>query len=62
MNNAIGGDALEFIDSLLTPKEKAESNKRVDSIIRKLKKRDESGKCKIIGDENISENNINKND
>lgn len=36
-NNAIDGDALEFIDSFLTPEEIAESNRRVAIIGKKSK-------------------------
>lgn len=44
MNNpAIGGDALEFIDSLLTPEEKAESDLRVAIIGELIKARQEKG-------------------
>ena len=34
MNSAIGGDALEFADALLTSKEIAESDLRVERIIK----------------------------
>jgi len=40
---AIGGDALEFIDSLLTPEEIAESNLRVALIGELIKARQEQG-------------------
>jgi DNA-binding XRE family transcriptional regulator len=42
-NPAIGGDALEFIDSYLTPEEKAESNLRVALIGELIKARHEKG-------------------
>jgi ribosome-binding protein aMBF1 (putative translation factor) len=42
-NPTIGGDALEFIDSYLTPEEKAESNLRVDLIGEIIKARQEKG-------------------
>lgn len=40
---ALGGDALEFIDTLLTPEEKAESNLRVALIGELVKARREKG-------------------
>lgn len=43
MNNAIGGDALEFMDTLLTPEETAESNLRVALIGELIKARQENG-------------------
>ena len=42
-NPAIGGDAMEFIDSLLTPEEIAESNLRVALIGEIIKARQEKG-------------------
>ncbi len=42
-NPAIGGDALEFIDTLLTPEEIAESNLRVALIGELIKARQEKG-------------------
>lgn len=42
-NPAIGGDALEFIDTLLTPEEIAESNLRVALIGEIIKARQERG-------------------
>jgi predicted XRE-type DNA-binding protein len=42
-NCAIGGDALEFIDSYLTPEEKAESDLRVALIGELIKARQEKG-------------------
>ncbi len=42
-NPAIGGDALEFIDSLLTPEERAESDLRVAIIGELIKARQEKG-------------------
>lgn len=43
MNDAIGRDALEFIDTLLTPEEVAESNLRVALIGELIKARQEKG-------------------
>jgi DNA-binding XRE family transcriptional regulator len=43
MNNAVGRDALEFIDNLLTPEEIAESNLRVALIGELVKARQEKG-------------------
>ncbi|MDO4773421.1 MAG: helix-turn-helix domain-containing protein [Bacillota bacterium] len=43
MNNAIGRDALEFMDSLLTPEEIAASNLRVALIGELIKARQEKG-------------------
>lgn len=43
MNNAIGKDALEFMDTLLTPEEIAESNLRVALIGELIKARQEKG-------------------
>jgi DNA-binding XRE family transcriptional regulator len=43
MSNAVGRDALEFIDSLLTPEEIAESNLRVALIGELIKARQEKG-------------------
>ncbi len=43
MNSAVGGDALEYIDSLLTPEEIAESNLRVALIGEMIKARQEKG-------------------
>lgn len=43
MNNAIGRDALEFMDTLLTPAEIAESNLRVALIGELIKARTEKG-------------------
>lgn len=43
MNNAIGRDALEFIDSLLSPEEIAESNLRVALISELINARQEKG-------------------
>lgn len=43
MNNPIGKDALEFMDSLLTPEEIAESNLRVALIGELIKARQEKG-------------------
>lgn len=43
MNNAIGRDALEFMDTLLTPEEIAESNLRVALIGDLIKARTEKG-------------------
>lgn len=43
MNNAIGRDALEFMDTLLTPEEIAESNFRVALIGELIKARQEKG-------------------
>ena len=43
MNNAVGGDALEFMDSLLTPEEIAESDLRVALIGELIKARQEKG-------------------
>lgn len=43
MNNAIGRDALEFMDTLLTPEEIAESNIRVALIGELIKARQEKG-------------------
>ncbi len=43
MNNAIGRDALEFMDTLLTPEEIAESNLRVALIGELIKARTEKG-------------------
>ena len=43
MNNAIGRDALEFMDTLLTPEEIAESNLRVALIGELIKARQEKG-------------------
>lgn len=43
MNNAIGKDALEFIDTLLTPEEIAESDLRVALIGELIKTRQEKG-------------------
>lgn len=43
MNNAIGRDALEFVDTLLTPEEIAESNLRVALIGELIKARQEKG-------------------
>ncbi len=42
-NEAIGGDALDFIDTLLTPEEKSESDLRVALIGELIKARTESG-------------------
>lgn len=42
-NSAVGRDALEFIDSLLTPEEIAESNLRVALIGELIKARQEQG-------------------
>ena len=42
-NTAIGDDALEFIDSLLTPEEKAASELRVSIIGEMIKARQEKG-------------------
>lgn len=42
-NNAIGRDALEYIDSLLTPEEIAESELRVSIICELIKARQEKG-------------------
>ena len=42
-NSAIGGDALEFMDSILTPEEIAESNLRVAIIGELIKARQERG-------------------
>lgn len=41
--NAIGEDVLEFMDSILTPEEKAESNLRVALIGELIKARQEKG-------------------
>lgn len=43
MNSAIGRDALEFMDTLLTPEEIAESNLRVALIGELIKARQEKG-------------------
>ncbi len=43
MNNAIGRDALEFMDTLLTPEEIAESNLRVALIGELIRARQEKG-------------------
>lgn len=43
MNDAIGRDALEFIDTLLTPEEIAESDLRVALIGELIKARQEKG-------------------
>lgn len=43
MNNAIGKEALEYIDTLLTPEEIAESNLRVSIIGEIIKARQEKG-------------------
>ncbi len=43
MNDAIGNDALEFIDTLLTPEEIAESDLRVALIGELIKARQEKG-------------------
>lgn len=43
MNNAIGRDALEFMDTLLTPEEIAASNIRVALIGELIKARQEKG-------------------
>ena len=43
MNDAMGRDALEFMDSLLTPEEIAESNLRVALIGELIKARQEKG-------------------
>ena len=43
MNNAVGRDALDFIDNLLTPEEVAESNLRVALIGELIKARQEKG-------------------
>lgn len=43
MNNAIGRNALEYMDSLLTPEEVAESNLRVALIGELIKARQEKG-------------------
>ena len=43
MNSAIGRDALEFIDTILTPEEIAESNLRVALIGELIKARQEKG-------------------
>lgn len=43
MNNAIGRDALEFTDSLLSPEEVVESNLRVALIGAMIKTRQEKG-------------------
>ena len=43
MDNAIGRDVLEFIDTLLTPEEIAESNLRVALISELIKARQEKG-------------------
>ena len=43
MNNAIGKDALEYVDALLTPEEIAESNLRVALIGELIKARQEKG-------------------
>ncbi len=43
MNNAIGRDALEYMDTLLTPEEVAESNLRVALIGELIKARQEKG-------------------
>ena len=43
MSSAVGRDALEFIDSLLTPEEIAESNLRVALIGELIKARQEKG-------------------
>lgn len=42
-NSAIGGNALEYIDSLLTPEERAESDLRVALIGEIIKARQEKG-------------------
>lgn len=43
MNNAIGRDALDFVDALLTPEEIAKSNLRVALIGELIKARQEKG-------------------
>ena len=43
MNNAIGKDALEFMDTLLTPEEIAESDLRIALIGELIKTRQEKG-------------------
>ncbi len=43
MSDAIGRDALEFMDTLLTPEEKAESDLRVALIGELIKARQEKG-------------------
>lgn len=43
MNNAVGRDALEFVDGLLTPEEIAESDIRVALIGELIKARQEKG-------------------
>lgn len=43
MNNAIGRNALEYMDTLLTPEEVAESNLRVALIGELIKARQEKG-------------------
>ena len=43
MSNAVGGDALKYIDSFLTPEEIAESNLRVALIGELIKARQEKG-------------------
>ena len=43
MNSAVGRDALEFMDDLLTPEEIAESNLRVALIGELIKARQEKG-------------------
>ena len=42
-NSAVGGDALKFMDSILTPEEIAESNLRVAIIGELIKARQERG-------------------
>ena len=43
MSNAVGKDALNFIDSLLTPEEISESNLRVALIGELIRAREEKG-------------------
>lgn len=43
MNNAVGRDALDFVDTLLTPEEIAESNLRVALIGELIRARQEKG-------------------
>lgn len=43
MNNAVGRDALDFIDNILTPEEVAESNLRAALIGELIKARQEKG-------------------
>ena len=44
MDSALGDNAMEFIDALLTPEEKTESDRRVAAMVKNIEARKEKEK------------------